>query len=69
MKMKEEDFVVYNQCIENSSNFEIEELSVVPSVEETFLKFVKYINILDNSDIKKSHGQKLINIIYKTGKF
>jgi hypothetical protein len=56
MKMKEADFVIYDQCIENSSNFEIEDLSVLASVEETFLKFVKYVNILDNTDIKKGHG-------------
>jgi hypothetical protein len=54
MKMKQEDFAIYNKCIENSSSFEIEYLAASSNVEEIFLKFVKYVNILDNSDIKKA---------------
>lgn len=48
--MKMEDFTFYNQCLDNSTQFDLEELSNNKDFEERFIRFAKYIDILDQSD-------------------
>lgn len=48
--MKMDDFTFYNQCLENSTQFDLEELSNNKDFEERFIRFLKYIDILDKSD-------------------
>lgn len=67
--MKLTDYTYYSQCIENSSLYDLEELSKNKDIEERFLKFLKYIEILDAKDPKKVEGEKLIKIIFNTDKF
>lgn len=66
--MKMEDFTFYNQCLENSTQYDLEDLSLNKDFEERFIKFVKYIDILDQSDQKKTEGQKLITMIFNLDK-
>lgn len=49
-----------HNTLESCSAFELEELSRIPEVEESFVKFLKYIEILSPSDPAKVEGQKLI---------
>ena len=67
--MKTEDFTWYNRCLENSSLFDLEELSHNIVFSDQFVKFAKYIDILDQSDKKKTEGQKLISMIFNLDKF
>jgi len=68
MKMK--DFTVYNQCLEYSTPFEIEEISkAIPEIEDKFLKFLRYVEILNNKDQKRIEGQKLISMIFSIEKY
>ena len=53
-------FKLFEQCIEYTTNYDIEELSKQAEVEEKFVKFLKYIEMLNQSDPKKVAGQKLI---------
>ena len=44
------DFTHFNRCIENSTQFELHDLSKNQQFEEEFLRFLKYIKILDAGD-------------------
>lgn len=67
--MKTTDFRFYNRCLENSTLFELEDLSNEEHCEEVFTKFLKYINILDVSDPKRAEGQKLITSVLNIEKY
>ena len=47
----------------------IEELSKQAEVEDKFVKFLKYIEMLHQSDPKKLAGQKLIQMIFSVDKY
>jgi len=67
--MKAADYTVYEKCLEYSTHFELEELSKSAEVEETVVKFLKYIEMLSSSDVKKVQGQKLIAMIFSIDKY
>jgi len=48
----------------NISLPEIEELSKQQGMEETFMKFLRFISILDKEDILYIEGQKLMTFIF-----
>lgn len=60
---------MFERCIEYASNFDIEELSKQSEVEDKFVKFLKYIEMLNQSDPKKVAGQKLIQLIFSVDKY
>ena len=45
--LKMTDFTYYNNCVKNSTPFELEVISALPQVEERFVKFLKTIEILN----------------------
>ena len=45
--MRMTDFTLYEKCLEFSTQFELEELSKVQEIEDSFVKFLKYIEILN----------------------
>lgn len=59
----------FSNTLESCTAFELEELSRIPDVEERFVKFLKYIEILSPSDPAKAEGQKLISIIFSIEKY
>lgn len=67
--MKLSDFTLYEKCLEFATQFELEELSKVQEIEDSFVKFLKYIEILSQTDVKKVQGQKLISIIFSIDRF
>jgi len=67
--MKEKDHSVFSQCLSNSSSFELEELSKLTEIEESFVKFLKHIEILNANDPSKVEGQKLISLIFNIDKY
>ena len=67
--MKVADYTVYERCLEYSTHFELEELSKSAEVEETVVKFLKYIEILSSSDVRNVQGQKLISMIFSIDKY
>ena len=54
--MKLQDFTVYRLCLENSTPSDLEELSKISELEDQFVRFLKYIEILASGDIKKQEG-------------
>jgi hypothetical protein len=44
-------------------------LALVNDYDEKFLAFFRYVEILDVSDPKKQHGQKMVDLIKNTQKF
>jgi hypothetical protein len=69
MKMTENDFKVYETCLSNVTDFELDELSKSQENEERFMKFVKYIEILGAEDKKKVQGLVLKQRIFSLPKF
>jgi hypothetical protein len=67
--MKLTIFDSFNRCLDNSNQLELEDLSNTPDYEERYMKFLRYIEILDESDARKVEGMKLINRIYTLDKF
>jgi hypothetical protein len=67
--MRLTDFSVYEGCLEFSTNFELEEVSKSQEIEDTFVKFLKYIEMLSQADVKKVQGQKLIAMIFSIDKY
>ena len=63
------DHTLFRQCLQNTTTFELEELSKMPEIEERFVKFLKYIEILSSSDPSKQEGQKLISLIFSIDKY
>ncbi len=67
--MKTTNFTLYNKCLENITQFELDQLSHIPACEDVFVRFFKYIQILDESDPKKAEGQKLISAVQQIEKY
>ena len=67
--MKRTEFEAFNACLDNSSQFELEELSKVAEYEERFMRFLRYIEILEANDVRKVEGTKLIERIFNLEKF
>jgi hypothetical protein len=67
--MKLKDYRVYDQCLEYATHFELEELSRRSEIEELFVKFLKYIEIMSSTDPKKVAGQRLIAMIFSVDKY
>jgi hypothetical protein len=67
--MRMTDFEGYNRCIQNSSYLDLEELSKKPEYEESFMKFMRYVEILNETDQRKIEGKKLIDRIFAIDKF
>lgn len=49
--MKMTDFTQYNQALENTTQFELEEISKVNDYDERFLKFMRYIQMLEETNV------------------
>jgi len=56
MKLSAAEFGVYEKCLEYVTNQELEDLSKQTEIEERFVKFLKYIEMLSSSDPKKVAG-------------
>lgn len=67
--MKLGDFNIYNKCLNNCNQYELESLSRIQEYEDRFVRFMKYIDILEANDPKKTEGQKLIQKIFSFDKF
>lgn len=67
--MKLTDFEAFNRCLENTNQLEMEDLSQTPDYEERYLRFLRYIEILEETDQRKVEGKKLIARIYSLEKF
>lgn len=67
--MKLADYAVYDLCLEFATPFELEELSKRTDIEELFVKFLKYIEIMGPADPKKVAGQRLIAMIFSVDKY
>jgi hypothetical protein len=67
--MKTSNFALFNQCLESCTNAIFEQISKIPECEEKFMKFLKYVEILDAKDQRKIEGQKLITRIFELDKF
>lgn len=50
------DHTFFTLCLSNTTPFELEELSKLQDIEERFVKFLKYIEILSPSDPAKVEG-------------
>jgi hypothetical protein len=51
------------------SQFELEEIARESQHDDRFLQFLRYIEMLDESDPKKAEGKKFILMIFKLDKF
>ena len=68
--MKMIDFTIYNSAIDNTTQFELEILSNSSADhEDRFLQFLRYVEMLDQSDPKKAEGKKFISMIFNIDKF
>lgn len=67
--MKLDDFTMYNRCLDLSSQLELEELSRNAEYEERYMRFLRYVEILEEHDTRKIEGKKLIERIYDLDKF
>jgi hypothetical protein len=54
--MKMTDFHVYHQALKDTTQLELEEISKVNDHDERFLKFLRYVQMLDESDVKQKEG-------------
>lgn len=67
--MKIQEFEGYNKALENSTLFDLEELSKNIEYEERYMRFMRYVEILSENDQRKIEGKKLIDKIYDLEKF
>ena len=68
--MKLTDFTLYNKAIDNCSQFELEIVSNSSADhEDRFMQFMRYIDMLDQTDAKKTEGKKFISMIFNIDKF
>jgi len=54
--MRLTDFALYNEALANTSFSEIEEIAKTNNYDEGFLRFLRYIQMLDASDPKHQEG-------------
>eukprot|EP00347_Sterkiella_histriomuscorum_P007709 403347865 len=68
--MKSTDFSLYNEALSNVTQVELEVIANSSDEhQERFMKFMRYIDMLDQSDVKKTEGKKFINLIFNLDKF
>lgn len=67
--MKMTDFTFYNESLKNTSQLELDEISKSNLHDEKFLKFLRYVQMLDQSDPKQKEGQKFVEMVYVLDKF
>lgn len=68
--MRLQDFSIYNSALQHASSFELELLANDGTAnEEQFIRFLRYIEMLDKSDMKKEEGKKFIQMIFGIDKF
>jgi coproporphyrinogen III oxidase-like Fe-S oxidoreductase len=67
--MRLTDFFIYNEALANTAFFEIEEIAKTDNYDESFLKFLRYVQMLDASDLKQKEGQKFVDLVYNLDKF
>ena len=67
--MRMTDFALYNDALANSSNTELDEVSKTNLFDEQFMRFLRYVTMLDQTDPKQREGQKLVDIVYGLDKF
>ena len=63
------DFTLYTKCLDSVEQFDLEFLSKNNQNEETYMNFLRYVNLLGEADDKKVEGKKLIDRIYTLEKF
>lgn len=54
--MRMTDFTIYNEALANTSASELDELSKAGTHDDQFLKFLRYVQMLDVSDPKQQEG-------------
>jgi hypothetical protein len=67
--MRLTDFTNYNEALTNTTFYELEEIARTNDHDEKFMKFLRYVQMLDETDSKKSEGQKFVNLVYNLDKF
>lgn len=63
------DYTFYDRCLELVSQHDLEEMSKNPAHEEAFMNFLRYTNLLNQDDAKRTQGQKLVEKVYEIEKF
>lgn len=64
------DYHFYNKALENVSQFELEVIAKSSKDhEERFMTFLRYIQLLDQNDPKKTEGSKFIKLIFDLDQF
>ena len=63
------DFTLYTKCLDSVEQFDLDFLSKNNQNEETYMNFLRYVNLLGEADDKKVEGKKLIDRIYTLEKF
>jgi hypothetical protein len=67
--MRITDFTHYNEALKNTTFYELEEIARSNDHDEKFMKFLRYVQMLDESDPKKAEGQKFVALVYNLDKF
>lgn len=67
--MKATTFDHYNLALSNVTSVELEVIANQSEENERFLKFMRYVEMLEQSDVKKTEGKKFINMIFNLDKF
>ena len=58
------NFVHFQKCLDDISQFELERLSKKTGNEEKFLVFLRYVNLLNETDERRLNGNLLIERIF-----
>ncbi|CDW87252.1 UNKNOWN [Stylonychia lemnae] len=68
--MRTSNFSLYNQALGNTTKLELEIIANASDEhEERFMKFLRYIDMLEQTDQKKVEGKKFISMIFDIAKF
>lgn len=68
--MKANDFTIYNEALGNINQLDLDVIANSSDEhQDKFMKFMRYIDMLDQSDVKKTEGKKFINMIFNLDKF
>lgn len=63
------DYTYYDRTLDLVSQHDLEEMSKNPANEETFMNFLRYTTLLNQDDIKRTKGQKLMDKVFEIEKF
>lgn len=68
--MKSTDFTLYNEALSNVNQLDLEVIANASEEhQDRFMKFMRYVDMLDQSDIKKTEGKKFINMIFNLDRY